>query len=239
MPLFTTIVLSKTVSDSVTNPAPRPSGYRLDLSVSEAVNIINKIFVMQREIQSPSSTDYENTFYSVASVADLEELPLVPTTGRPFYLTNSISLIFRTMNELQQYAAEIENLVQLLAKDNDLVINSGDPTMLGFPRGHTLMRYYGLLQTTTATDENLRSMRQDEEYNRDLDVEFTSDAPHYIYFAYRNELGAPTEFRVDGVDEVPVLVTRNVISDRGYSHSYRIYRSTNTFVGLHLNLHVK
>lgn len=238
MPL-TTLVLQKTVSDSVVNPTPRPTGYRVDLVVAEAVNISDKIFVMQRELATPNSADYVNTFYSVATPADLEELPTVPTDGQPFYLANSISLIFRTIGDLEKYVADIETLVHILTKDNDRVINSGDPTLVGFPVGNTLLRYYGAFSAATVTDAELLAMFQDEEYSRELDYEFTSDAPRYLYFAYREELGVPTTFTVDGVAEVPVLVTRAVVSARGYSHNYRIYRTTNTFTGLHLNLSVR
>jgi len=239
MPIFTTLVVTKTVSDSVVNPPGRPSGYRVDMTVSEATNITDKIFVMQRELQTPNSSDYVNTFYSVASVADLEELPLVPTNGQPFYLTNAISLIFRTIGELEKYVEDIKGLVELLAKDNDRVINSGTPVLVGFPRNKTLLRYFGTFSSPTITDAELRLMFQDEEYNRELDYEFSSDTQRYIYFAYRDELGAPTEFKVDGVVAPVTLVQRAVVSDRGYSHAYRIYRTTNTFMGLHLNLRVR
>lgn len=225
----TTIVYRKTESDSLERPGNGLSGYRVDLEITEVLNITDAIFIMQREVPNPDLPDtYEDTFYSVASVAQLESVGTVPSLDNPFYRVNAISLVFPNPEELKLYTDRIILLIGKLQKANDALINMQDPTTGAFP-SDTLARYWGLVSAAAVTDEDLEAGSVDYVYDKILSKTLQNDGgPRYVYVALRADLSAITALKINAATIATTLVTRAVVNANGYSASYNIYRTNTT-----------
>lgn len=232
MSLKTSIVLSKTESNSVEVLSSGMAGFRVDIAVVNAANIDTKIFIMQRDVLTLGSAaegdptpPYEDTFYSVASVGQMELVPEAPTDECPFYRVSSISLVFEAVEDLQAGVAAILELVSKLQDANDLAINMQSALILGFPQ-ESVARFWGITTETTVSDEILLTGSQDYEYAVALDKVITnSSGPRYVYFAYPATLDDITTFQIGGVDVAVTPVTRDVETVADLLVSYKIYRT--------------
>lgn len=226
----TVIILSKTQSASIEEISPGMSGYRVDLEVVQATNIDPKIFIFHREVLSlgaipESGEPYEDTFYSVASVPELESLPEAPTTPAPFYRKNSVSLVFSSISDLNEGVVTILDMIERLKAANDLTTNLGVSELIGFPPT-ALSRFWGITTETSITDEILLAGSSDLLYSIPLGASIANTAgPRYVYFAIPASLEAITEFRIGGDLVDTVLQTRDVETVGGTLVSYRIYRT--------------
>ena len=129
--LTTTIQISRSDSQSTVSKPVMMGGYRVDLAVTAATHISPKIFIFQREVAAPPTTDtFLDTFYSVASVEQMASVPEVQVLSESFYRSDSVSLVFATMEEVNHYTDKIMKMILSLKKANDLVINMLEPTTI-------------------------------------------------------------------------------------------------------------
>jgi len=132
--LTTTIQYSRSDSQSTVSKPVMMGGYRVDLAITAATNISPKIFVFQREVAAPANPNtYLDTFYSVASVEDMAGVPEVPVLSASFYRSDSVSLVFASMEELNHYTDKIIKMISVLKKANDLAINMLPPATAPIP----------------------------------------------------------------------------------------------------------
>ena len=82
----------------------RSQGYRMTVSVTEAVDMPSEIFVMQRCPVIDPNLPPVDRFDNIASPADLEEyaVEMVVDEHEPFYRKSSVDLIFRNMTLLDE-----------------------------------------------------------------------------------------------------------------------------------------
>ena len=111
--MSTILVIKKTESPDVVSAGNQMSGYQVQLEVTDSAGINPKIFIMQREVISAGDGGvYEDQFYSVASVAQLESVPEAPTSNLPFYRVSSVSLIFGTIEDREKYTSTILAMIE-------------------------------------------------------------------------------------------------------------------------------
>jgi len=141
----TVIILKRETSKSYQNALTRQAGiyksvsamtgFLLKISVNINHNIDKNIFVMQRDVDSQYSVDPIDTFYSVASVGELEHIPI----GAPdpnstnFFRTDNIELMFESPKELENAWTKISSEVFSLAEDNDSSINTSMDVFASYP----------------------------------------------------------------------------------------------------------
>jgi len=119
--MSTSITCTKAVSQSAANPPVfLGGGYRLDLAVTSATGISPKVFIMQREVDTAQAPNFTDTFYSVASVEQMESVPDASSPTTPFYRSDSISLMFATLEELEFALQAILTTLSILKRANDL-----------------------------------------------------------------------------------------------------------------------
>lgn len=86
----------------------RTQGYRLQLRVVDTCDVDPNLFVYEQRADSAE-------FSNVASPADLDSLPVDATTSVPgYYRQSTAELVFRTMEQVEESAAAIEQDVQAL-----------------------------------------------------------------------------------------------------------------------------
>ncbi len=236
MPLKTSIILSQVQSESTEEVSNGMSGYRLDLEVVSATNIDTKIFILQREVLSlgvlaedeDEDDPYEDTFYSVASVPQMESVPEAVTDDVQFYRVGSVSLVFASVEELQAGLDSILGLITLLQEANDRVINLLPARRIGFP-AESIARFWGYTTETTITDEILLAGLSDVIYDAQVDVLISGiPGPRYLYLALPASLAAVVTIKVSGGSVSFVSVTRDVETVAECSVSYKIYRTAST-----------
>lgn len=121
--MTTTLTYSKQQSVSVAAPQTTGmSGFRAAYQVTNAVNIDPAIFIMHREAMTAAGDNFTDTYFTVASVADLETIPNSPMPSCGFYRSASIDLIFRNMEDLVRYCGQIEGMIAALVRANDDVL---------------------------------------------------------------------------------------------------------------------
>jgi len=223
--LKTTIVWNIQQSASTTQMPGGMSGFQWSITVTEVSNITPNIFVLHREVVSAQGPDYADTFYSVASVADLENIPDAPSQACGFYRTNTISLIFRNLEELKEGSQAILLLVGRLIQANDLAINMLSPEQESSPAS-ALYRYWGLSTDASTTDAEIQAFNNEFTTTRPVTKIFnTEGTPSYLYVCYRADLGTGS-FTLNSTTVAMTLVTRAFVNTDGHSALYNIYRTT-------------
>lgn len=225
----TTIIYTKTESSSVEAVANGMAGYRVTFHVTEGDNIDTRIFIFQREVATNDDAAFTDTFYSVASVSQLESVPTAPTGDIPFYRASTVSLVFPNLADFRKYTDHLVALIDKLREANDIVINMLASETSATP-DNTLARYWGLVSVGSVSDDDLAAKSVDYVFSQVADKTLANDAgPRYVYFAIRSDLPDVTVFKINTVDAPVVLDTRSVTNTNGYAHSYKIYRTTGTF----------
>lgn len=103
---------------------PEYSGNLLTMEVTEAVNIGTAIFVWHRDVESEFSPENIALFYSIASVAQMDMLPVGPgNMDEPFFRTSSLELVFETPKDLETALSSIRSEIIKLQRANDVMIN--------------------------------------------------------------------------------------------------------------------
>ena len=105
--------------------------YILKVEVLEATDVTKKIFVFQRRVKSVMDAEVNalgDMFVSIASPVSIEEFPediSDPANDIPYYRLASVTLLFRSMIELEETRllidADITKLVQSLKATNTII----------------------------------------------------------------------------------------------------------------------
>ena len=130
----TSITYTLQKSNSVEQLPQGNSGYRVIFTVTSAENIDTAIFVRQREVAVASQDNFIDSFYTVASVADMNELPAgFSSMDHPFYRTASVELVFGNLSDLDKYVGVIQRMIEQLKAANDLAINMQESETIHVP----------------------------------------------------------------------------------------------------------
>lgn len=222
----TVLRLKRETSDSFRsrNIAPGAlSGYTLKISVDSAYNIDPNIFVFQRDVATPYAGEYTDTFYSIASVGELEFLP----SGAPsaestnFYRSDSVALVFETPSELESAWEKISGEVLSLAESNDLSTSTSVDAVAIYP-ADAFLRYYGPT-SGSPTEQQIEALASDTTYSSALSaagIEFVNS--RHFSFAFPASMGAGSLF-VDGVETPCSLVEATFTTRYSQPVPYKIY----------------
>ena len=111
-----------TLDYTVTTPAAsaatpqQAGGYPLQVSVT-ATGMDPKVFVFQQVVPSAGASNLADTFYSVASAAQLANLPAdAAIAGCPFYRLASLDLVFSCFEDLERALGNIEFMLGALLR---------------------------------------------------------------------------------------------------------------------------
>ena len=228
----TTLLYTVSKSNSVETLSTGMSGYRLDLAVTEVLNIDSNIFILQREVPVGNQETYQDTFYSVASVPQMASLPTGwSSMDQPFYRVSSISLVFRSVEEMERDLSFIEILIAKLVNANDLILAMLPPQKIALPQ-LALARFWGLSTDTTITDGQLQAAQWDPVYSNLSSVTVPNpDGARHIFFACRSDLGPINNLVVNGISQAFTLTTRAYTNPDGYTASYDIYVTNDALTG--------
>lgn len=198
------------------------AGYLLKVTVDSAHNIVPEIFVMQRDVYTPYAGEYTDTFYSIASVAELEFLPAgAPTPDSTnFYRTSVIELMFESLNELEGAWSTISGEVLLLAEANDLSINVIPDLVAIYPED-AFLRYYGTSDASPTVGE-IQLLQNDNVYSAKLSVSLDFAGSSHFVFAYPSSVGTGA-LELDGIATDVTLSTANMVTKYGQTVPYNIY----------------
>ena len=210
------------------------AGYLLKITVESAHNIYPEIFVMQRDVYTPYSGEYTDTFYSIASVAELEFLPVGAPTPEStnFYRTSTVELMFETPIELEESWQKISAEVLYLAEANDLSINLESDIIATYPLD-AFLRYYGPSVETPVSDD-IKLLSQDSVYSLALNKEFEFNDNKHFTFAYPAQLGVGY-LSVDGAACGTSSSDLNITTQYNQIVPYKVYTTIEPLSdGLHL-----
>ena len=223
----TVLVIKKEITSGTVPAGNGMSGYRLDLEVVNASEITPKIFVMQREVLSSGSPDeYEDQFYTVASVPQLESVPESPSTEVPFYRTSSISLIFSTVEGRDTYTQKILALIEKLRAANDVIINLDSPVEVAFPP-EAISRFWGFSVDTSIPPSEILAASSDAESSKVFSKVLENLSSAYFFFAIRSTLGDIEAIHIQGILQTFVASTVSIEVLDGFSTEYRLFRTSN------------
>lgn len=225
--MSTILVIKKTESPDVVSAGNQMSGYQVQLEVTDSAGINPKIFIMQREVISAGDGGvYEDQFYSVASVAQLESVPEAPTSNLPFYRVSSVSLIFGTIEDREKYTSTILAMIEKLRVANDLAINLSAEVEIGFP-STAIPRFWGFSEDNLVPVEELLAGPSDNVSSKEFSKVLENlDSDKYFYFATRSSLGEIETILVNGVSKAFATGSVAVEIQNGFSPSYFVYRTT-------------
>lgn len=228
----TVLTLKRETSKSYRNTPNLPhalTGYLLKVSVDIANNIDRNIFVWIRDVQSNFSPSMRDTFDSIASVGELEWLPV----GEPdpnssnFYRSDTVELMFESARELEAGWKKISRQVKWLAEANDYSLDIEEDSIAIYP-GDAIPRYFGPLATTNPSEEEIRGLSIDYLYQATLNNSVRVEGLKYIYYAFPSSLGEGKMY-VNGNQVTTVLTKKYVENDYALSIEYNLYRIDQQF----------
>lgn len=217
-------------------------GYLMKIFVDNYHNIDSNIFVMQRDIGGQYSQDALDVFYSVASVGELEFLPINQPNElyTNFYRTNYIELMFETRQELESAWNSISSEVRALVEANDISINTSLDVVASYPND-AFLRYYGTSAVATPTEQVIKSLNSDSIYSLSYSInQITQIAEssellqeEYYYFA-STDLNVVPKIMVDNVVQSLQNFSISITNQYGLSIPYKVFRTQNKLTtGLH------
>jgi hypothetical protein len=198
------------------------SGYLLKIGVEIAHNIDRNIFVMQRDVLSSYSQEQLDTFYSIASVGELEWIPVgsPDSNASNFFRTDYIELMFESVKDLEDSWRKISGEVFALAESNDLSINT-EPDMYAIYPTDSINIYYGNTVSSPSSSEII-NLSNTSMYVEDLDIVDTFNGLTYFTIA----VPIYSKDRKFFIDNVLALHNENDITltnKYGASIPYKIY----------------
>jgi len=111
-----------TLERSSTQSVPTQNGYQMDLTVTAAEDIAEEIFVNQRIQEGANTVD---NFVAVATPTQLSDYPAgAPVTGSSFFRTSTISLVFFTLERLEEVFQVILKDLDKLVTDHEVMLNT-------------------------------------------------------------------------------------------------------------------
>lgn len=198
------------------------AGYLLKITVDSAYNIQPEIFVMQRDVYSPYAEEYTDTFYSIASVGELEFLPVNAPSPEStnFYRTSAVELMFETLNDLEVAWNKISSEVLALAEANDLSINM-TPDLVAIYPSDAFVRYYGP-SVASPTQDDVKLLASDSTYSQAISTTINFAGDKYFTIAYPASLGTGS-LKVDGTDTDVTLSEINLTTKYLQVVPYNVY----------------
>jgi hypothetical protein len=208
-------------------------GYQLDMEVVAVNEIDAKIFIYQRSPVSDGSVDYADFFYSIASVADLYSVPPdSPSAEEGFYRTDSVSLVFSSMEELNSSLLNIKSTISELCTANDVFLKLSEPQLIAYPTRASNV-YFGIVSEANSqpTDAELIAMDSRAPY------------PLPLSYALRNVpqgshvcVALPSVIEnvlVSINDSQPAIntLTRSFVGPTGLVQDYNIFVTQQSFSG--------
>lgn len=230
--------MSTTISYTVRTTIPPVSansmgGYELNLSVVAVNQIPPKIFVYQRAPVSDGAVDYAGFFYTVSSVADLYSVPEDnPSTDDGFYRTDSVSLVFGSMENLNLSLSNIKQAISELCIANDAFMNLSGIQLVAFPPAASNV-YIGTVESPTdqPDDTKLLSMSASQASSVFNTYSLTSIIDgSSVCIAVPTVIGSIV-VEINGSPQVFNSITRDVVGPTGLTQSYTILVTQNTFSG--------
>jgi hypothetical protein len=233
----TYIILKKETSRSLREQPGLPTafaGFLLKISVDEVNDITDHIFVMQRDVNSNYVDDVLDSFYSVASVGEIELIPEdnPDENGTNFFRTNSIELMFQSAKELEDAWTKIKSDVSALAIANDASFDIDNVTIHSFPPNR-IPRFYGKSSDSNIDASSIKlSLNKDFESSSTLSVSETLFAGDYFYVCLHTSFGNDMSIHLDGVQIDTVVTTVSLEIFDGVSVNYNLFRTANPMPNL-------
>lgn len=217
-------------------------GYLMKIFVENYHNIDPNIFVMQRDVGGQYSQEILDVFYSIASVGELEFLPINQPSElyTNFYRTNQIELMFETQQELEGAWGSISSEVRALVEANDISINTSLDVVASYPND-AFLRYYGHSAVVTPTEQMIKGLNSDSIYSLSYSINQLTqiiETPQltqeeYYYFA-STDLNVVPKIIVDDVVQSLQNFSISITNKYGLSIPYKIFRTQNKLTtGLH------
>jgi hypothetical protein len=204
-------------------------GYLMKIYVENYYNIDPHIFVMQRDIGGKYSQDPLDTFYSIASVGELEFLSVNEPNDlyNNFYRTNQIELMFETPQDLEKAWESISSEVRSLVEANDLSINTSPDVIAAYPLD-AFLRYFGASALASPTEAMIENLGADSGYSLESPVQETISLAQqeYYYFA-STDLNASPLVVVDGNAQTLQTFNVSVTNKYGLTVPYKVFRTQN------------
>jgi len=221
--------MNTTISYTIQSTVPPASmnsqgGYQLDISVVATNQIDPNVFIYQRSPESDGSQVYQDFFYTVASVADLYSVPVGnPAQDDGFYRTDSISLVFSSMQDLESSLGSIRGAVSDLCLANDAFMNLSSVRLVAFPPTAS-NTYFGTVSDPSVfpTDSQIRSMTSIQ--GLALPTQKTLQevgSGEYVCVALPELLG-PVDIKLNGTPCDSNVLVRNFVGPTGLNQSYSI-----------------
>ena len=96
---------------------PDLSSYRINLVISSAQDIPKELFVKQK-IKNFVTNAFEEVFVAVCTPAQIADFPVnSPSEGSSYFRASSITLTFRTAEDMEEVINSINYEIQKLVKD--------------------------------------------------------------------------------------------------------------------------
>ena len=227
---YTFIILKRETSRSLTKLPATPTafaGFLLKVTVDIYNNISPKIFVMQRDVDSAYVDGVLDTFYSIVSVGELDLIPEdePEVGGTQFFRTDSIELMFESVEDLEAGWKKIKFDVAALSKANDDSLTVDATSYSAFPVG-AIPRYYGKHeQILTTGSEVTQSLFANDEYSSVALFNAAISTDSYLYFVLHSTFGVDHVISFKDIEQ-PTTVTAITISVGGSTQNYNIFRTT-------------
>ena len=217
-------------------------GYLMKIYVENYHNIDPYIFVMQRDIGGKYSQESLDTFYSIASVGELEFLSINDPNElySNFYRTNQIELMFETPQELEKAWESISSEVRSLVEANDLSINTSPDVIASYPLD-AFLRYFGTSALDTPTEAMINTLGSDSGYSLESSIQgsvslaedITLTQEEYYYFA-STDLNVSPKIVVDANTQTLQTFNVSLTNKYGLTIPYKVFRTQNKLtVALH------
>jgi hypothetical protein len=231
----TFILLKRETSLSLGTSANTPTafeGFLLKVTVDTVNDITDKIFVMQRDVASNYVDGVLDTFYSIASVAELELLPedAPEEDGTNFFRTNSIELIFETPEELEEAWKKIRYDVSALSIANDSSLTIDQTIYQPYP-ADSILKYFGVNENVLPNGTNVKSsLYSSGEFLAETVFSSSITTDSYVYVVLHESFGTDREIEVNGINQPTTITSTTIDSEYGVTLNYNIFRTTNKIV---------
>tara|TARA_Y100000593_G_C4161254_1_gene262124 strand:+ start:48 stop:419 length:372 start_codon:yes stop_codon:yes gene_type:complete len=88
----------------------------LSLTVTSSVEIPKEVFIFEQLVEKDASGNFINSFYSVANVAQLTDIPSEVSLGNPFFRQDTAEFTFSNYVELNTHLTNIQDSINLTVK---------------------------------------------------------------------------------------------------------------------------
>jgi len=205
-------------------------GVRLDLEVT-ASSLIDKCpFIFQRMMSGPGITEFNDYFYSVASVSQMEDLLIDnPGVDEVFYRSSKVNLVFATQEEAAKADQDIASAIAQLCIQNDISLQMNPTTVVGYPADAALI-YYGTSEVSTLTGTDITSLLNSPSVPLPITAPYTANPLllEYLYIAWPAAMGEAT-FTINGAPVTMVKSTQSLINSYGLAMDYLVYHSPTVY----------